>query len=241
MNITRKTFYGIGILSAALNILGGAMLLFSIRADLVFNIATVAAGVMMLMLATNLKEDPRGRNFCLAAALLTVLGMVPGIVGIVCAAASWPVFAWPYFKASVPENGLHKAAFLVMVCGLVLLWAILSPAVRLGGVDAGQWLEDYLAGLELRESELEEQVGNGMKSIIEQETAAYIVDKAAEMGLTCTARVSCQAAEGGVYVPSQTQVAGGLSQAERDRISQMIQADLGVPAQRQFYYEEGLP
>ncbi len=77
MNITRKTFYGIGILSAALNILGGAMLLFSIRADLVFNIATVAAGVMMLMLATNLKEDPRGRNFCLAAALLTVLGMVP--------------------------------------------------------------------------------------------------------------------------------------------------------------------
>ena len=75
MNITRKTFYGIGILSAALNILGGAMLLFSIRADLVFNIATVAAGVMMLMLATNLKEDPRGRNFCLAAALLTVLGL----------------------------------------------------------------------------------------------------------------------------------------------------------------------
>ena len=67
MNITRKTFYGIGILSAALNILGGAMLLFSIRADLVFNIATVAAGVMMLMLATNLKEDPRGRNFCLAS------------------------------------------------------------------------------------------------------------------------------------------------------------------------------
>ena len=108
MNITRKTFYGIGILSAALNILGGAMLLFSIRADLVFNIATVAA-----------------------AALLTVLGMVPGIVGIVCAAASWPVFAWPYFKASVPENGLHKAAFLVMVCGLVLLVGSFLPVPQM--------------------------------------------------------------------------------------------------------------
>ena len=127
MNITRKTFYGIGILSAALNILGGAMLLFSIRADLVFNIATVAAGVMMLMLATNLKEDPRGRNFCLTAALLTVLGMVR----IVCAAASWPVFAWPYFKASVPENGLHKAAFLVMVCGLVLLVGSFLPVPQM--------------------------------------------------------------------------------------------------------------
>ena len=96
-----------------------------------FNIATVAAGVMMLLLATNLKEDPRGRNFCLAAALLTVLGMVPGIVGIVCAAASWPVFAWPYFKASVPENGLHKAAFLVMVCGLVLLVGSFLPVPQM--------------------------------------------------------------------------------------------------------------
>ena len=85
MNITRKTFYGIGILSAALNILGGAMLLFSIRADL----------------------------------------------GIVCAAASWPVFAWPYFKASVPENGLHKAAFLVMVCGLVLLVGSFLPVPQM--------------------------------------------------------------------------------------------------------------
>ena len=156
--------------------------------------------------------------------LLSVL-----VTCVLCAAAD----------SLMPPGGVRQVGRLV--CGLVLLGAILSPAVRLGGVDAGQWLEDYLAGLELRESELEEQVGNGMKSIIEQETAAYIVDKAAEMGLTCTARVSCQAVEGGVYVPSQTQVAGVLSQAERDRISQMIQADLGVPAQRQFYYEEGLP
>ena len=64
-------------------------------------------------------------------AILTVLGMVPGIVGIVCAAASWPVFAWPYFKASVPENGLHKAAFLVMVCGLVLLVGSFLPVPQM--------------------------------------------------------------------------------------------------------------
>lgn len=70
--------------------------------------------------------------------------MVPGIVGIVCAAASWPVFAWPYFKASVPENGLHKAAFLVMVCGLVLLVGsflpvpqMLAACITCGGGGAG--------------------------------------------------------------------------------------------------------
>lgn len=131
MNITRKTFYGIGVLAAALNILGGAMLLFGTRANLVFNLATIAAGVMMLMLATSMKDDPRSRNFCLAGALLTVLGMVPGIVGIVCAAASWPVFAWPYFKAFAPEDALHKTAFLVMVCGLVLLVGSFLPVPQM--------------------------------------------------------------------------------------------------------------
>ena len=128
-----------------------------------------------------------------------------------------------------------------LVCGLVLLAVILAPLAQLDLEGGQRWLEEYHLGLEDRTQELERQVDEQMKTIIEQEYAAYIVDKAAEMGLTCTARVSCQAVEGGVYVPSQTQVAGVLSQAERDQISQMIQADLGVPAQRQFYYEEGLP
>ena len=83
------------------------------------------------MVAKYLTLPPGGGIFCLGAALLTVLGMVPGIVGIVCAAASWPVFAWPYFKASVPENGLHKAAFLGMVCGLVLLVGSFLPVPQM--------------------------------------------------------------------------------------------------------------
>lgn len=131
MNITRKTFYGIGVLSAALNILGGVMLLGSIRASLLFNIATVAAGAMMLLLAARGDSDARARRICLLAALLTVLGMVPGVVGIVCAAASWPVFAWPYFGATAQDSPLHKTAFLVMVCGVVLLVGSFLPVPRM--------------------------------------------------------------------------------------------------------------
>ena len=126
MNMTRKTFYGLGVVSSALNLLGGALLIFGIRLTLLFSLATVGAGAMMLLVATTLQEDAPARNLCLAGAILTVFDMIPGALGAV-AAASWPVFAWRYFKTSPQEGPLHRCAFLVMVCGVVLLVGSFLP------------------------------------------------------------------------------------------------------------------
>lgn len=129
-----------------------------------------------------------------------------------------------------------------LVCGLMLLAVILAPLAQLDLEGGQRWLEEYHLGLEDRTQELERQVDEQMKTIIEQEYAAYIVDKAAEMGLNCTARVSCRAEENGLYLPDRTEVAGPLSQEERGRLSQLIQEELGVPADRQAYYSgEELP
>lgn len=125
-----------------------------------------------------------------------------------------------------------------LTCGLVLLWTILTPLVR-PDLGAGRaWLEDYLAGLEQRKTELSAQVAQGRKVLIEQEYAAYIVDKAAEWELNCTARVKCREEEG-LYIPDETMVAGPFSDVEQSRLTQMIRDDLGVPAERQTYYAEG--
>lgn len=125
-----------------------------------------------------------------------------------------------------------------LTCGLVLLWTILTPVAR-PDLGAGRaWLEDYLAALEQRETELSDQVDQGRKVLIEQEYAAYIVDKAAEWELNCTARVKCRAEEG-LYIPDETMVAGPFSDVEQSRLTQMIREDLGVPAERQTYYAEG--
>ncbi|MGE4277136.1 MAG: hypothetical protein AB7E30_08160 [Lawsonibacter sp.] len=129
-----------------------------------------------------------------------------------------------------------------LVCGMVLLCVVLTPVSRLELNDGKGWLEDYLAELEVQKTELNEQVNEGMKTIIETRYAAYIVDKAEELGLTCTARVSCRVGEDGLYVPDEVQVAGICSDVEQSRLTQMIQEDLGVPLERQVYYiEEELP
>lgn len=121
-----------------------------------------------------------------------------------------------------------------LVCGLVLLCVILTPVVQLDLEGAQGWLEDYFLRLELREQELNEQVGTEMKVIIEEEYAAYIVDKAAELGMTCTARVTCREEEG-LYLPEQIQVTG-LTAQEQERLSLVLREELGVSLNRQIYH-----
>ena len=140
----------------------------------------------------------------------------------------------------MPPGPVKRAGSVT--CGLVLLWAVLSPLARPDLMSGQAWLEDYLDSLEQRETELRGQVNEGTKVLIEQEYAAYIVDKAAEWGITCTARVECRAGEEGLYFPETAAVTGSLSGEEQSRLSQMIREDLGVPEERQTYCtEEGAP
>lgn len=129
-----------------------------------------------------------------------------------------------------------------LVCGLVLLCTVLSPVASLDLEGGQDWMGDYFSEVGEQKSELKEQVNEGMKIIIEQRFAAYIVDKAAEMGLTCTAQVSCREGEDGLYLPDKTQVYADLSDVDQSRMTRIIQEDLGVPLERQTYHsEEELP
>ena len=150
-------------------------------------------------------------------------------VSLMCAAA----------EALMPPGPGRRVGRLV--CGLALLSAVLSPLAGLDLDGGQQWLEDYLSSLDGRTAELEETVNSQMKGIIEGEYAAYIVDKAAQLGLTCTAQVECQADEDGLFLPVRTRVSGLLSEAGRTQLAQAIQEDLGVPPEGQIYIEEGAP
>ena len=142
-------------------------------------------------------------------------------------------------EALMPSGAVKRVGRLV--CGLVLVGAILSPAARLD-VDGGRRsLERYLFSVQAREAELEHEVNGQMKIIIEQEYAAYILDKAAQLGLDCTVRVECGLSEEGLYLPVRTEVAGLSTAGSQRELIRIIKEDLGVPEERQFYVEEEMP
>ena len=129
--------------------------------------------------------------------------------------------------ALMPQGAVKQVGRLV--CGLVLLAAILSPLRELD-VDAGRrWLDSYLDSTGQWEAALKETVNRQMKTIIEEECAAYIVDKAAQLGLRCTLRVECREAEEGLYLPVRAEVRGPLSDSGQTRLIRLIAEDLGVP------------
>lgn len=144
-------------------------------------------------------------------------------LSLLCAAA----------EALMPPGGARRVGKLV--CGLALLAAVLSPLAGLDLNGSQRWLEDYLTALDGRTAELEETVNGQMKGIIEEEYAAYIVDKAAQLGLTCGLRVECARSEEGLYLPVRAEVSGVLGESERARLVQIIGEDLGIPESEQYY------
>ena len=135
--------------------------------------------------------------------------------------------------ALIPSGGVKRVGRLV--CGLVLMGAILSPVASLDVEGSQRWLESCLASVRSQEAELEVRVNGQMKVIIEQEYAAYIVDKAAELGWTCTARVTCERSEEGLYLPVRTEVTGPQTAGVPAQLVQSIAEDLGVPKEAQVY------
>ena len=138
----------------------------------------------------------------------------------------------------MPSGGVKQVGKLV--CALLILWVMLSPIVELTqtleygfGIPVQETLEE-------RTQQLEMQVENQRKIIIEEKYAAYIVDKAAALGVTCTAEVDCQLGEEGLYLPEWARMTGVFSDVVQSQMTQLLEKELCLPWQNQEYIlEEG--
>lgn len=131
MNITKKTYYGMGIVAAALTVLGGVLLILGNYAALLYNIATLLAGGMMLLVAAADKGKGRHAQMCALGIVLLIVGLVPGVLGKIGGALAWPAFALPYFSETEKDDPLHTAAFAVLLCGAVQLVGSFLPLSRM--------------------------------------------------------------------------------------------------------------
>ena len=121
--------------------------------------------------------------------------------------------------------------------GLLLLAAVVKPVLE---VDLNV-LSAASLRLEAEAVPAAEEAGlDLMKSIIGEETGAYILDKAAELGISCQeVRVTCAVEENGVPYPASVVLVGDLTEEEQARLSRRIEADLAIPAERQSYEKGG--
>ena len=138
--------------------------------------------------------------------------------------------------ALMPEGGVKQAGRLV--CGLVLLCAVLRP---LGSVNvteiSGRWEYDSQE-LQRRSQQLREEAEAQMKTVIEQRLSAYSMDKAVQLGSPCRIEVTCRQEEG-TFLPQEARITGALEPWQRREVEALLTGELGLPAHALDFREEG--
>jgi stage III sporulation protein AF len=116
-----------------------------------------------------------------------------------------------------------------LVGGLLLTLALLRPLTSLSW--SGVAVETFGAELETRTEELKNEQVEALSQVIEQRTAAYIWDKASQLGLDCQVTVTAQVGESGIPLPASVTVTGAYSQA----LAEWIEEEVGIPTLQQTW------
>ena len=124
--------------------------------------------------------------------------------------------------ALLPKGAVRAAA--KATGGLILLLAVLGPAAGLDLSDLAVRYEDLSRDMEQQAETYRLELG------IRQRTAAYISEKAAQLGLSCHPRVEVTWRGGVPYPGSVT-----LDMAENRALSAILEEDLGIPPSEQHW------
>ena len=125
-----------------------------------------------------------------------------------------------------PKGTLRDTASFIG--GLLLLLVLLQPVRKAALPD------DVHMGLAEYEKQVETYRTKKLGTLIESEAEAYILDKAARMGLTVRIKVGTEENSEGVPVPVSAELTGTPSR----ELSRWIEAELGIPVERQVWLNE---
>ncbi|MBR2888762.1 MAG: hypothetical protein IKC09_00630 [Oscillospiraceae bacterium] len=124
-------------------------------------------------------------------------------------------------------------AVLKMVTGLVMAAVILGPLEKHWDLDLNRRFQELDQQVSAAVAKGEEISQNALRQRIKQETEAYILDKAARLGLTLEVRVDLS--DDDLPVPVGVTLRGAVSPAARAELEAMIRQDLGIGKEGQVW------
>lgn len=132
-----------------------------------------------------------------------------------------------------PEGAVKKVGKLTG--GLLVLLAVLQPLGSLEYSDMSEILLSYRIQSQAYSAGLETENIQLIKTIIEEETAAYIQDKAAGLGIVCKADVTCLTDDEGIPYPASVVISGELEEGQVRTLRGMIEGELAIAVGDQHY------
>lgn len=125
---------------------------------------------------------------------------------------------------------------LRIVCGLALLTAMISPFLGLTAGDVGLDVSRYRANADRIAGEASQKAGELNRTIIEDRCGAYIMDKAATLGIEdFSVSVLCRWSEEQYWYPYEAELGGRPTVQQKNLMSAYLESELGITAQGQHW------
>ncbi len=112
--------------------------------------------------------------------------------------------------------------------GLLLFLVLVGPVLSLELDGVAEAFADYQTSLSDYSESLEETNQSLTEEYISKETAAYIEDKAAELGGAVTAEVTCAVDEDGLTLPVSAVVTGSLTGEQEAELRVLLEEELNI-------------
>lgn len=143
---------------------------------------------------------------------------------LICAAAT----------AMTPKGKTKNV--LKFVCGIVLICAMVNPIIKQDYPSMSLEMSKYRSDAEDIIASAEEKENKLSRTIIENQLEAYILDKAESFNTQLgSVEVSVKWGDEGCWYPYEVKLQANIPQRERMLISNCIEAELGVPEERQYW------
>ena len=143
---------------------------------------------------------------------------------LICAAAS----------ALTPKGKVKNV--LKLLCGVVLITAMINPVINQEFPSLSMDISEYRRQADEITGSAEEKENSLSRTIIEDELEAYILDKAESLDAKLqSVEVSVKWGDEGCWYPYEVYLTADIPQMKRKLISNSIEAEMGVPDERQYW------
>ncbi len=124
---TKRTYYMLGVVCCLLNFAAGLLLIFSTPMGLLIDVAGIGTAAMMLFIITRTSVKMQ-KTTSFVACIFLIADMFLGtsndayaIIGLVCGALAWPIFALGYILGAekTQDESVKTMANLVILAGVV--------------------------------------------------------------------------------------------------------------------------
>lgn len=128
-----------------------------------------------------------------------------------------------------PEGTVKKIENIVS--GFLLLLILLSPFRQIQLQELTMSFDDYLEQIEVQTERYQQERSMEWQALIQENTAAYIRDKAKELGLECEVEVTVQLDEQQIPYPAEVSIKGKFDQ----EMEEYLETELGIEKERQHW------